>query len=320
MTNEVVATHVAQTAAASTATTAMTRTPPVSAAALIPSESSSALADTTTNAKPKVAFAATARPAITASGSIGGSAAPLQTQAQAAAAAAATNTKRRGPFRSQSMGAIPTGGKPPMAPASVDPHERFYPPALRKRDSLGESSTTGSFIDELAPSLGALRNRFSASQRRRSFAGSTAHSRRQSLEEVTTVREDFVFKAGAGAPLLPERLLPMISHGMARLAINMKDEAMTPATWEVVLSVLKVCCVCVPISSQSIHTKHLQMHQPKQTPQPEDAAKVKRYRFDKDKRLALGSQLLQRAVVAWTFGVPYRDILIARTGKFVSHS
>jgi hypothetical protein len=125
--------------------------------------------------------------------------------------------------------------------APVDPHERFYPPAMRRRDSLGSSTTTGgSFIDELAPSLGALRNRLSASQRRRSFAGSTAHSRRQSLEEVTTVREDFEFKAGPDAPALPPHLLPMISHGMARLAINMKDAEMTPATWEVVLSLLKV--------------------------------------------------------------------------------
>jgi hypothetical protein len=52
----------------------------------------------------------------------------------------------------------------------------------------------------------------------------------------------------------------------------------------------------------------------KPTAQPEDAAKVRKYRFEKDRRLALGSQLLQRAVIAWTFGVPYRDILIARTG------
>jgi len=235
-------THIAPAGGAAAGASAVTPTPPVYApaapAALIPSESSSALAaadtsGTTNPNKPKVAFAAS----ITASGSLGGSATPPQTQAAA---------RRRGPLRSHSLGAMPTG-KPPMAPASsaasfavVDPHERYYPPALRKRDSLGDSSTTGSFIDELAPSLGALRNRFSASQRRRSFAGSTAHSRRQSLEEVTTVREDFVFRAGTDAPLLPGRLLPMVSHGMARLAINMKDAAMTPATWEVALSVLKV--------------------------------------------------------------------------------
>lgn len=124
----------------------------------------------------------------------------------------------------------------------MDPHERFYPPALRKRDSLGESSTHtngSSFIDELAPSLGALRSRLSASQRRRSFAGSTAHSRRQSLEEIT-IREDFVLRAGVDAPALPPRLLPMVSHGMARLAINMKDAVMAQATWDVVLSVLSV--------------------------------------------------------------------------------
>ncbi len=317
-------THVAPAGGAAAGASAVTPTPPVYApaapAALIPSESSSALADTNPN-KPKVAFAAS----ITASGSLGGSATPPQTQAAA---------RRRGPLRSHSLGAMPTG-KPPMAPASsaasfavVDPHERYYPPALRKRDSLGDSSTTGSFIDELAPSLGALRNRFSASQRRRSFAGSTAHSRRQSLEEVTTVREDFVFRAGTDAPLLPGRLLPMVSHGMARLAINMKDAAMTPATWEVALSVLKVCTMMIvrprarafrlswcwtlrpttTLTFTHVHTTTTRALQ------PEDAAKVKRYRFEKDKRLALGSQLLQRAVVAWTFGVPYREIIIARTG------
>lgn len=59
----------------------------------------------------------------------------------------------------------------------------------------------------------------------------------------------------------------------------------------------------------NIHTTHKQ--------QPEDAAKVRRYRFEKDRRLALGSQLLQRAVIAWTFGVPYQDILIARTGGWM---
>lgn len=61
---------------------------------------------------------------------------------------------------------------------------------------------------------------------------------------------------------------------------------------------------------------HTTPNHPPINQQPEDAARVKRYRFEKDRRLSLGSQLLQRAVIAWTFGVPYRDILIARTGAF----
>lgn len=40
-----------------------------------------------------------------------------------------------------------------------------------------------------------------------------------------------------------------------------------------------------------------------------------RYKFDKDRRLALGSLLLQKATIAWTFGVPYEEIQIQRTGR-----
>ena len=79
----------------------------------------------------------------------------------------------------------------------------------------------------------------------------------------------------------------MVSNGMARLAINMKEAYLTPAVWDVCLSLFS----------------------------PEDAAKIRRYRFDKDRRLALGSQLLQRAVIAWTFGVNYKEIVISRTEK-----
>ena len=49
--------------------------------------------------------------------------------------------------------------------------------------------------------------------------------------------------------------------------------------------------------------------------QPEEAKSVTRYRFEKDKRLALGSRLLQRAVIHWTFGVQYDKVIIQRTGK-----
>lgn len=48
--------------------------------------------------------------------------------------------------------------------------------------------------------------------------------------------------------------------------------------------------------------------------QPEEVQRIKRYKFDKDRRLALGSLLLQRAVIHWTFGIPYDDIVIKRTG------
>lgn len=48
--------------------------------------------------------------------------------------------------------------------------------------------------------------------------------------------------------------------------------------------------------------------------QPEEVARIKRYKFDKDRRLALGSCLLQRAVIHWTFGIPYDEICIQRTG------
>lgn len=103
-----------------------------------------------------------------------------------------------------------------------------------------------------------------------------------SMDELVEPREDYVYQPLPSAPALPVRLLPMISNGMARLAINMKDCVLTPATWEVVLSLVS----------------------------PEDAAKITRYRFDKDRRLSLGSQLLQRAVIAWTFGVPDRKSVV----------
>jgi 4'-phosphopantetheinyl transferase len=79
----------------------------------------------------------------------------------------------------------------------------------------------------------------------------------------------------------------MISNGMARLVVNMKEAYMTPATWKLCYSLFRA----------------------------EDAAKIQRFRFEKDRRLSLGSQLLQRAVIAWTFGVSYSEIVISRTEK-----
>ena len=49
--------------------------------------------------------------------------------------------------------------------------------------------------------------------------------------------------------------------------------------------------------------------------QDDEKSRVTRYKFDKDRRLALGSLLLQKAVISWTFGVIYQDIQIDRTGK-----
>ena len=198
---------------------------------------------------------------------------------------------RRAPVRSQSMGSAPrvlsgAASKPALPPTGND---RFYHPALRRSGSksLAGSSSFSSATDGLdssgpIPSLGALRDRFSS--RRKSFS---RLSRRLSMDELVEPREDYVYQPLPSAPALPVRLLPMISNGMARLAINMKDCVLTPATWEVVLSLVS----------------------------PEDAAKITRYRFDKDRRLSLGSQLLQRAVIAWTFGVPYPTIAITRTEK-----
>ena len=46
---------------------------------------------------------------------------------------------------------------------------------------------------------------------------------------------------------------------------------------------------------------------------PEDAERVERFKFEKDKKLAMGSRLLQRAAISSLFGVSWRDVQIGRT-------
>ena len=46
---------------------------------------------------------------------------------------------------------------------------------------------------------------------------------------------------------------------------------------------------------------------------PEDAERVERFKFEKDKKLAMGSRLLQRAAISSLFGIQWRDVQIGRT-------
>lgn len=60
-----------------------------------------------------------------------------------------------------------------------------------------------------------------------------------SLDELI-VPEDFVHADSPDGPLLPPRLLPMISNGLARIALHAKVQDMTDRTWDVCYSFLKV--------------------------------------------------------------------------------
>lgn len=240
----------------------------------------------------------------------------------------------RAPLRSLSMGGKPRAPNSASCPPSRPPYmpltgnDRFYHPALRRSGSrsltaipsLGlsgsrcgrglesgglDSSLSSSSTPQHVPTLGALKAHFASSttsfsasfsgRRRTSFTAGTMGgrhnppplTRRLSLQELLQAREDYSYRADPSAPTLPPRLLPMISNGMARLVINMKEAYMTPATWKLCYSLFRA----------------------------EDAAKIQRFRFEKDRRLSLGSQLLQRAVIAWTFGVSYSEIVISRTEK-----
>lgn len=246
----------------------------------------------------------------------------------------ATPPSSRAPLRSLSMGGKPrapnSASRPPSRPPSMPlaGNDRFYHPALRRSGSrsltaipsLGLSGSRGgrglesggldaslssSSTPQHVPTLGALKAHFTSStssfsasfsgRRRASFTAGTMGgrhnppplTRRLSLQELLQPREDYSYRADPSAPTLPPRLLPMISNGMARLVVNMKEAYMTPATWKLCYSLFRA----------------------------EDAAKIQRFRFEKDRRLSLGSQLLQRAVIAWTFGVSYPEIVISRTEK-----
>eukprot|EP00624_Nannochloropsis_granulata_P007744 evm.model.NODE_932_length_14269_cov_36.301212.2 len=78
---------------------------------------------------------------------------------------------------------------------------------------------------------------------------------------------------------------PAFEQGILRLGLRIGTEAVTPGQWELLLSLL-----------------------------PEaEAHKVQGFYHDKDRRLALGSLLLQRAATSWVLGPRFKDILIQRT-------
>ena len=49
--------------------------------------------------------------------------------------------------------------------------------------------------------------------------------------------------------------------------------------------------------------------------QDEEKRKIKRFHQEKDRRLALGSLLLQRALASWVLGVAFADVCLERTPK-----
>lgn len=75
-----------------------------------------------------------------------------------------------------------------------------------------------------------------------------------------------------------------LPQGIARLGLRVGTESITPAQWGVALGLL-----------------------------PEaEALKVRRFYHDKDRRLALGSLLLQRAASSWVLGKPFGGVAIER--------
>jgi len=78
---------------------------------------------------------------------------------------------------------------------------------------------------------------------------------------------------------------PALEQGILRLGLQIGTEPVTPGQWELLLNLL---------------------------PQAE-AQKVQRYYHDRDRRLALGSLLLQRAATSWVLGQRSTDVVIQRT-------
>lgn len=62
---------------------------------------------------------------------------------------------------------------------------------------------------------------------------------RGSLEELI-IPEDFAHTDAPDGPPLHPRFLPMVSNGLARIALHAKAQDMTPATWDVCYSFLRV--------------------------------------------------------------------------------
>ena len=126
-------------------------------------------------------------------------------------------------------------------------------------------------------------------------------------------------------PTLPPRFLLMVANGMARIFINMKEAEMAPATWDVCYSFLRVSALTgrlVALSNVVRQSVGLDECWPCCCPralcplQPAEVLRIQKYKFEKDRRLALGSTLLQRAVIHWSFSVSYPDIVILRTGQY----
>lgn len=62
---------------------------------------------------------------------------------------------------------------------------------------------------------------------------------RGSLEELI-IPEDFAHMDAPDGPPLHPRFLPMVSNGLARIALHAKAQDMTAATWDVCYSFLRV--------------------------------------------------------------------------------
>lgn len=83
-------------------------------------------------------------------------------------------------------------------------------------------------------------------------------------------------------------LHPAIDQGILRLAVRMGKESISPRQWDLLLSLLPAV----------------------------EATKVRRYFHEKDRRLALGSLILQRAVTSWVLGASFVDLEIRRTEPY----
>jgi len=76
-----------------------------------------------------------------------------------------------------------------------------------------------------------------------------------------------------------------VEQGILRLGLQIGTEPVTAGQWQLLLTLLPDA----------------------------EAQKVQRYYHDKDRRLAVGSLLLQRAATSWVLGQRFKDVLIQRT-------
>ncbi|TFJ85737.1 hypothetical protein NSK_003241 [Nannochloropsis salina CCMP1776] len=89
-------------------------------------------------------------------------------------------------------------------------------------------------------------------------------------------------------PGLQGRALAAVHEGVLRLGMRIVAEQLSPDQWNLLIQLL----------SES------------------EGGKVQRYYHDKDRRLALGSILLQRAATSWVLGKRFSDINIERTRTY----